>query len=123
MTPDGFPHSDISGSKVVCASPELIAAYHVLLRLLAPRHPPCALSSLTRKTLHILGAWRICCAPASNPKTRNARYPNSLSSVVKDQTREIFLRKMSRTAFEVHMVEITGIEPVTSGLQSRRSPN
>ena len=43
----GFPHSEISGSLVVCTSPELIAAYHVLHRLHAPRHPPCALSSLT----------------------------------------------------------------------------
>src|SRR5262249_338845 len=45
----GFPHSEISGSKPVCGSPKLIAAYHVLLRLLLPRHPPCALSSLTIK--------------------------------------------------------------------------
>ena len=30
---DGFPHSDISGSKVICTSPKLFAAYHVLLRL------------------------------------------------------------------------------------------
>src|SRR4030095_2059740 len=47
MTPVGFPHSDIPGSKLVCSSPRLIAAYHVLHRLLVPRHPPCALSSLT----------------------------------------------------------------------------
>src|SRR6185436_19025649 len=47
MTPAGFPHSDIPGSKPVCGSPRLIAAYHVLRRLLVPRHPPCALSSLT----------------------------------------------------------------------------
>ena len=46
---DGFPHSEISGSKRVCRSPKLIAAYHVLLRLLMPRHPLCALSNLTNK--------------------------------------------------------------------------
>ena len=51
ITPDGFPHSDISGSTLVCNSPKLFAAYHVLLRLLAPRHPSCALSSLTTKKL------------------------------------------------------------------------
>ena len=44
----GFPHSDISGSMDICSSPKLFAAYHVFLRLLVPRHPPCALSSLTR---------------------------------------------------------------------------
>ena len=43
----GFPHSDISGSKDICSSPKLFAAYHVFLRLLVPRHPPCALLRLT----------------------------------------------------------------------------
>ena len=42
----GLPHSEISGSKRICRSPKLIAAYHVLHRLLAPRHPLCALKSL-----------------------------------------------------------------------------
>ena len=42
----GFPHSEISGSKDICSSPKLIAAYHVFHRLLVPRHPPCALSCL-----------------------------------------------------------------------------
>ena len=39
----GFPHSDIHGSKVICTSPWLFAAYHVFHRLSVPRHPPCAL--------------------------------------------------------------------------------
>ena len=56
MTPAGFPHSDIPGSKSVCDSPRLIAAYHVLHRLLVPRHPPCALSSLTGNT-KVLHLW------------------------------------------------------------------
>ena len=43
----GFPHSEIHGSKLMCSSPWLIAACHVLRRLLMPRHSPCALSSLT----------------------------------------------------------------------------
>ena len=41
----GFPHSEIHGSRAICASPWLIAAYHVFHRLLVPRHPPCALSA------------------------------------------------------------------------------
>ena len=45
--PAGFPHSDIHGSKDICSSPWLFAAYHVFLRLLVPRHPPCALFCLT----------------------------------------------------------------------------
>ena len=43
----GLLHSDICGSKPICGSPQLFAAYRVLLRLLVPRHSPCALSSLT----------------------------------------------------------------------------
>ncbi len=36
----GLPHSDISGSTPVRGSPKLFAAYHVLHRLLSPRHSP-----------------------------------------------------------------------------------
>lgn len=46
----GFPHSDISGSKGICPSPKLFAAYHVFHRLLVPRHPPYALSSMTKRS-------------------------------------------------------------------------
>ena len=41
-----FPHSEIHGSKPAYGSPWLIAVNHVLHRLLVPRHPPYALSSL-----------------------------------------------------------------------------
>src|SRR4249920_483310 len=51
--PSGFPHSEIPGSKPACGSPRLIAACHVLHRLLAPRHSPYALSSLTKCSLHL----------------------------------------------------------------------
>ena len=44
----GLPHSEICGSKAVCASPQLIAACHVLLRLREPRHPPYALTFISR---------------------------------------------------------------------------
>ena len=47
VCPCGFPHSEIRGSRDICSSPRLFAAYHVFLRLPVPRHPPCALSSLT----------------------------------------------------------------------------
>ena len=47
VLPAGFPHSDICGLTVICTSPQLFAAYHVFHRLLVPRHPPYALSSMT----------------------------------------------------------------------------
>ena len=54
ITPAGFPHSGILGSKPACGSPRLIAASHALRRFLAPRHPPFALSSLTTKVIACL---------------------------------------------------------------------
>jgi hypothetical protein len=47
FTPCGFPHSDTPGSMPAYGSPRHFVVRHVLLRLLAPRHPPCALYSLT----------------------------------------------------------------------------
>src|SRR3954452_3072144 len=43
----GFPHSEISGSKLTYSSPKHIGVSPVLHRLLVPRHSPCALSNLT----------------------------------------------------------------------------
>jgi hypothetical protein len=88
MTPAGFPHSEISGSRLVCSSPELIAAYHVLPRLLTPRHPPSALSSLIEPAIlvHEL-AWispSPCCQEDKREPTqlrgRNTFNPLQLSN-------------------------------------------
>ena len=60
LLPAGLSHSEISGSSLVCKSPELIAAYHVFLRLQEPRHSPyallhfliiCRVPIVTRQTL------------------------------------------------------------------------
>ena len=51
ITQVGLPHSDIPGSKPAGGSPGLIAAIHVLHRLLVPRHPPCALASSASRSL------------------------------------------------------------------------
>ena len=60
MSSGGLPHSEISGSKPVCGSPKLIAAYHVLHRLLVPSHPPLALCYLTTKRFFFVRheSWR-----------------------------------------------------------------
>ena len=55
MNPGEFPHSEISGSMLICSSPKLIAAYHVFHRLPVPRHSPCALVRLTFQTF----SWNI----------------------------------------------------------------
>ena len=51
ITSGGFPHSEISGSKLAYSSPKHIGVRPVLHRLLVPRHPPCALSNLTVKRI------------------------------------------------------------------------
>ena len=43
----GLLHSDVCGSPIICISPQLFAACHVLRRQISPRHPPYALSILT----------------------------------------------------------------------------
>ena len=82
--PRGFPHSEIPGSMPACGSPRLIAACHVLHRLLLPRHPPCALSSLTIKlTRHIRAFSYQLLAFSLNPNPpRKFHGPRSCSSHV-----------------------------------------
>ena len=56
VCPGGFPHSDTCGSMDICSSPQLFAAYHVLHRLLVPRHPPCALKHISLLTIRSVAA-------------------------------------------------------------------
>ena len=51
MNREELPHSEIAGSKVVSTYPTLIAGNHVLHRLPVPRHPPYALSNLTKNLI------------------------------------------------------------------------
>ena len=65
ITTSGFPHSDISGSKITYISPKHFVVCHVLLHLLMPRHPPYALlhlityynPNLMRSILSIKSLW------------------------------------------------------------------
>jgi hypothetical protein len=119
MTQGGLPHSEIAGSKPVCGSPTLIAADHVLHRLLAPRHSPYALSSLTKILTQMriaIGPQHHCCdsiAPRTGTHTHcvlwSEKLPFAGYSVVKER--------------QAKLVENTGLEPVTSWLQTRRSPS
>ncbi len=70
MTPAGFPHSEILGSKPVCGSPRLIAACRVLHRRSAPRHPPFTLSSLAIKSFRRENDSRNCDDSILLSKTR-----------------------------------------------------
>ena len=60
----------------MCGLPKLIAACHVLLRLFLPRHPPCALSSLT---IELTLAQEL--IPTSNLDKRGERGSSRQSSI------------------------------------------
>ena len=64
----GFPHSEIRGSKLVRSSPRLIAAYHVLHRLSAPRHPPNTLKALDRSHYRCSPVHPDLCSPTDHKK-------------------------------------------------------
>ncbi len=114
MTRAGLPHSEILGSKVVCTSPRLIAAYHVLHRLPVPRHPPYALGNLTE----ILGWF---------DRRYSAYFFASSMKLSKNGSSSTGLTtgniRRSDTLLRDEYMEMTGIEPATYGLQSHRSPN
>ena len=62
-------HSDILGSSLVCKSPRLFAAYHVLRRLQEPRHPPYALSYFLTPICRLLSAYSFISYPQSCQRT------------------------------------------------------
>ena len=54
----GFPIQKSPDQCLFSNSPKLIAAFHVFHRLLAPRHPPFALSSLATNCIYLKYAER-----------------------------------------------------------------
>jgi hypothetical protein len=158
-SPVGFPHSEISGSRPVSGSPELIAAVHVLRRLWLPRHPPYALRSLTLSLRHASSRVRdstresgiryapfSSCAQLLRLRSALPRPSRGWRVALLPWTITIYSRRQELTSLslfsfqrtcgrrtgrpvatevgrEETFVELIGIEPMTSGLQSQRSPN
>ncbi len=133
-------------------SPELIAAYRVLHRLCTPRHPPYALSSLTTfmkrcgqtapiSTERERSSGRTAARgdrrhrlvnPASIPRHPPMNLSKSFQLSALSRQPIPASRRFPRTAAVPGnarlnrpgcRVEPTGIEPATSALQTRRSPN
>src|SRR6202011_2363054 len=67
----GFPIRESTGQRLFSASPWLIAAVHALLRLLVPRHPPCALTILTVIRPNML---RRACGRVRNVRSGDTRF-------------------------------------------------
>ena len=86
----GFPIRTSSDHGSFANSPRLIAGYHVLLRLLVPRHPPCALINLTTKIIQ--KDARVHCAvlklrPAPAPSPQRLPTPHRYRRMVGGSTR------------------------------------
>jgi hypothetical protein len=124
MTLAGLPHSGIPGSTPACGSPRLIAANHALLRLSTPRHPPCALSSLTINPVgrsHGLQDEGQGSAQELRPwlfATKTLRDSHIGTTCVR-----VFVRLFDFQRCDDKTMEETGLEPATLGLQSRCSTN
>src|SRR5512136_1623633 len=122
---EGLPHSEIFGSKPVCGSPKLIAAYHVLHRRPAPRHPPYALSSLTT-TSTLLETSVVGFFNALQLLLRGSSVFNEprRSPAAVEAAGRAPLQGSPAAGLEIssRLVELTGFEPATSALQGRRSP-
>ena len=158
MAEGGFPHSEILGSKLVRSSPRLIAAYHVLHRLSAPRHPPDALKALDRShdrcpvviesllgfehrpsTVTIKTGSRLfrprCLMLAERTRTgrfrvgpgtfplHDVRYPQPPATALVSAKLFDPDDPRPRCLQQGRVVELDGIEPTTSCLQSTRSPD
>ncbi len=94
----------------VGGSPELFATSYVLLSLLAPRDPPYALHYLTKTQLLSISLNVKVLFPNLFGKLK------ALRSLIQKYTDEI-------VQASILLVEVTGIEPATSCVQGRRSPN
>jgi hypothetical protein len=146
--PVGLPHSAIRGSRDVCSSPRLIAAYHGLLRTAAPRHPPWTLFRLTillfalqpgpptPARLQPFGSPAGTCAASPNrallklslESTRKRQYhaPTDVSTPrsslsLGQQLPSALLFTLPLRCQRSRTLEVWGLEPQTYGLQSHRS--
>ena len=99
-------HSEIFGLMLVCSYPKLIAAYHVLHRLLVPRHPPCALIRFkycirlfhSGEWQEVLFPYYLFCPPRGGRTNKNC-FPNmsknfSISQFVNQTIRQLIVMLM-----------------------------
>ena len=131
----GFPIRRSPDQSLLNDSPELIAAGRVLHRLPAPRHPPYALSNLTIKFSQDKKAASSIVKELIYPSVTPPGGHGFRSNVVAIALCHCEERSDEATSTEIaaplsearnnpkNMVELTGIEPATSGVQNRRSPN
>src|SRR3954453_8707545 len=82
----GSPIRTSSDQRSVGSSPRLLAASHVLHRLLVPRHPPCALNNLTTQQPHRVTTGRNRQATGRAYTTLSPEFKKMLASTVQFST-------------------------------------
>ena len=143
----GLSHSDTAGSRDICSSPALFAAYRVLHRLREPRHPPCALSyfrhagKTSKTSLPKLILSAVCVkSSARSPQQKTAGGQTGRNAARGGGRHSLACAKMSKIAADrirpvrvfgtvrairtirfTASVENNGFEPLTPCLQSRCS--
>jgi hypothetical protein len=146
----GFPIRKSPDQSLLTAPRGGIVVRHVLLRLLVPRHPPCALISLTSApvvsvdpALKLFSLIRNLCRGGKKVFKMPESTRNNLRFTFSKEKTCIYKRKdhldvsailfFRYPVFKVQfvpcfskrkrLVEPSGIEPLTSCLQGRRSPS
>jgi hypothetical protein len=119
----GFPIRRSTGQRLFSTSPWLIAAVHVLLRLLVPRHPPCALTILTVSSFRARRHGRCCTSP--RPKARATQIPCfgfvQFSSFAEAVERRISARGPSKLSSDPPAPTLSTRLSATSGTSGRHS--
>ncbi len=137
---DGLSHSDTHGSMLARSSPRIFVACHVLPRRLMPRHPPYALTTLTRLSFPYLSknnkiirtqvseyrlstvSIQLFCLIGGGERDRTddlllAKQALSQLSYTPSENRSNGLNRLNR----FFMMGLIGIEPITSPLSGVRS--
>ncbi len=127
----GFPIRRSPDQSLVDGSPGLFAATRVLHRLLAPRHPPhalCSLETLKRQRSAVRLPFPMTQNPVEGPvlaNSVNARpiLPPGFHPLRLDPAEIELYPSYALVKDRPSFMELTGLEPATSSLQSWRSPD
>jgi hypothetical protein len=106
----GFPIRTSRDRRLVSTSPGLFAAAHVLHRLLAPRHPPCALLLLiVKNTVVAAMEFSRCTRRVARREVPPSRPERGLSKLNSARTAEVDIR--SRRARALELGRLPGVSP------------
>ena len=147
----GFPHSGTRGSQGACPSPRIFAACRALRRRTVPRHPSRARMRLAggprlraprasrhpsprplpRTSSHSPSLSTLLSmfpdvrlsknGPRGNPRGKTFRHGLVGVPGIGPGTSSLSGTRSNRLSYTPSVVEAAGLEPATSGLQSRRS--